>query len=261
MYLFYFDNTRLPVTPSKLQIKINNQNKTMNLVNEGEINILKTPGLTDISFTCLLPVTRYPFSKYPELSLANSTISQLSSLIRSDIKSTLYKGRGANIVKPSIYLNIFEKLKTQCKSFKFTVIRTSDGHKVEEDTNFTVSLEDYTIKEDASDGSDMSVEVKLKQYKSYGTKTITIVESTATVTETRDTSTASTADTNEQYTIVKGDTLSGIAKRKLGSASRWKEIYELNKDTIEAAAKAHGKSSSCNGQWIYPGTVIQIPSS
>lgn len=261
MYYFYLDNMRLPVTPSKLQIKINNQNKTMNLINEGEINILKTPGLTDISFACLLPVTRYPFAKYPELS------TPIKFSIRDDFALNVRKGRGLNIVKPSIYLNIFEQLKIQCTPFKFTVIRTVDGYKVDEDTNFTVSLEDYTIKEDASDGSDMSVEVKLKQYKNYGTKTIAIVENTATVTEARETTatntvnTENTANSNEQYTIVKGDTLSGIAKRKLGSASRWKEIYELNKSTIEAAAKAHGKSSSCNGQWIYPGTVLQIPAS
>ena len=29
--------------------------------------------------------------------------------------------------------------------------------------------------------------------------------------------------------------------------------------TIEAAAKSHGKSSSGNGHWIYPGTVLSIP--
>ena len=38
------------------------------------------------------------------------------------------------------------------------------------------------------------------------------------------------------------------------------EIYELNKDTIEAAAKKYGRSSSSNGWWIYPGTVLQLPS-
>ena len=38
------------------------------------------------------------------------------------------------------------------------------------------------------------------------------------------------------------------------------EIYELNKDTIEAAAKKYGRSSSSKGWWIYPGTVLQLPS-
>ena len=50
MYEFYMDGVRLPVTPSALTIKIANQNKTINLINEGQVNVLKTPGLSKISF-------------------------------------------------------------------------------------------------------------------------------------------------------------------------------------------------------------------
>ena len=57
-----------------------------------------------------------------------------------------------------------------------------------------------------------------------------------------------------------GDNLWDIARVKLGDGSRMNEIYELNKDTIEAAAKKYGRSSSSNGWWIYPGTVLQLPS-
>ena len=63
-YDFYLDAMLLPVTPSKLTISIDNKNKTMVLINDGEINILKKPGLTDISFTALLPQTKYPFAVY-----------------------------------------------------------------------------------------------------------------------------------------------------------------------------------------------------
>ena len=34
-------NAFFPVTPEKISIKINGNNKTVNLINEGEINILK----------------------------------------------------------------------------------------------------------------------------------------------------------------------------------------------------------------------------
>ena len=57
-----------------------------------------------------------------------------------------------------------------------------------------------------------------------------------------------------------GDNLWDIARVKLGDGSRMNEIYELNRDTIEAAAKKYGRSSSSNGWWIYPGTVLQLPS-
>lgn len=42
-YEFYLDKCLLPVTPSKLQLKIDNANKTLTLMDEGEINILKRP--------------------------------------------------------------------------------------------------------------------------------------------------------------------------------------------------------------------------
>ena len=58
---------------------------------------------------------------------------------------------------------------------------------------------------------------------------------------------------------MKGDTLWTIAERFLGSPLRYAEIYDLNKDVIEAEAQSRGKKDSSNGHWIFPGTVLQIP--
>lgn len=49
------------------------------------------------------------------------------------------------------------------------------------------------------------------------------------------------------YVVKADDTLSHIALRFYGKASRWPEIYEANKDTIK------------NPRYIYPGQVIKIP--
>ena len=54
----------LPVAPSKLQLKIANNNKEATLINDGDINILKEPGLTTIEFDALLPSVNYPFATY-----------------------------------------------------------------------------------------------------------------------------------------------------------------------------------------------------
>ena len=48
MYQLYLDSTLFPVTPSKMTLKITNQNKTVSLMNEGEASVLKLPGLTEI---------------------------------------------------------------------------------------------------------------------------------------------------------------------------------------------------------------------
>jgi nucleoid-associated protein YgaU len=49
------------------------------------------------------------------------------------------------------------------------------------------------------------------------------------------------------YTVVKGDSLSKIAKQFYGNAGEWKRIYEANKDTIK------------NPDMIYPGQTLKIP--
>ena len=35
------------------------------------------------------------------------------------------------------------------------------------------------------------------------------------------------------YTVVAGDTLWGIAKKCFGTGFKWKDIYEINRDTIK----------------------------
>jgi len=39
------------------------------------------------------------------------------------------------------------------------------------------------------------------------------------------------------YTVAKGDTLAGIAERFYGSRTRWQEIFEANRGTLEAPEK------------------------
>jgi nucleoid-associated protein YgaU len=51
------------------------------------------------------------------------------------------------------------------------------------------------------------------------------------------------------YTVVKGDSLSKIAKALMGDATKWRALYEANKDKIK------------NPDLIYPGQVLKIPPS
>jgi nucleoid-associated protein YgaU len=51
----------------------------------------------------------------------------------------------------------------------------------------------------------------------------------------------------QTYTVVKGDSLSKIAKRFYGDAQQWRKIYEANKEQIK------------NPDLIYPGQTFRIP--
>ena len=145
-YHFYMGKMLCPIAPSKLQLKIKGQNKTLTLINEGEVNLLKQAGLTEISFDLLLPNVKYPFATY-----------------KSKFKRAKY------------FLDEIEKLKVNNKPFQFIVTRTLPNEKMLFDTNMKVSLESYEITEDSKHGFDVVVSIKLKQYKEYGTKTCKIV--------------------------------------------------------------------------------------
>ena len=49
------------------------------------------------------------------------------------------------------------------------------------------------------------------------------------------------------YVVVKGDSLSKIAKQEYGDASKWRTIYEANKNLIK------------DPDLIYPGQELKIP--
>ncbi|HEK8692643.1 TPA: peptidoglycan-binding protein, partial [Clostridioides difficile] len=137
-YDFYLDGVQLPIAPPKLEIKVTNKNKTVDLINTGEVNILKKEGLSEISFEAEFTHNKLPF----------------------------YRGAFKDV---QFFLSKLELLKTDCKPFQFIVSREMGG-KVLFNTNMKVSLEEYNIVEDAENGSDTKVAIKLKQYRDYSTK-------------------------------------------------------------------------------------------
>lgn len=221
-YTMYLGGVLMPITPSKVKVKINNQNDTLTLINGEEINILKEPGLTDVSFDLLLPQVSYPFTN-------------------GEAQSADY------------YLSLFERLKTSKQPFQWILNRSRPNGRVLFYTNLTVGMEDYQITDDAEEGFDISVTVSLKQYRHYGTKTVTIQPAptpteTPTATVEQPQRETSQAPQQSTYTVKSGDCLWNIAKKYLGDGSRYNEIYNLNKDKIT------------NPNLIYAGQVLTLPS-
>lgn len=222
-YMFYLKKCLLPVTPDKLTIKINGNNKTVNLIDEGEINILKKAGLTDIEFTCMIPNVKYPFGVYK-----------------------------FGFVGASYFLSYFKILKVSKLPFQFIVTRSFPNGKGIFNTNMKVSLESYTIEESADEGFDCMVKIKLKQWRNYGTKTVKVSvqqeKTTAAPEAPRAAESAPVPASNQTYTVKKGDCLWAIARKFYGSGAKYTTIYNANKGVIGG-----------NPNLIYPGQVLTIP--
>lgn len=221
-YKMYIGGALMPITPSKVKVKINNQNKTLVLISGEEINILKEAKLTDVSFDLLLPQVSYPFTN-------------------GGAQSADY------------YLSLFERLKKSKEPFQWILNRSRPDGTGMFFSNLTVGMEDYQITDDAKEGFDLTVSVKLRQYRAFGTKTVIITPppapaQPATATVTPPPRETSEAPQNSSYNVKKGDCLWNIAKKQLGDGSRWKEIYDLNKDKIQ------------NPNLIYPNQTLTLPS-
>lgn len=192
MYTFYLGEIKLPVAPSKVAIGMGSLNKTLTVVEGKEINILKSPRLRTIEFDALIPNSDYPFAQYD-----------------GEYKNSDY------------YKSAIEKLKNENSVIAFVITRTM-GSKIFNYTGIYAVIEELTFTESVENGYDLMISIKLREYESYGPKFYT----------QNGAGTAKITAANKSYTVKSGDSLWKIAKITYGDGSKWKSIYEANKNII-----------------------------
>lgn len=231
MYRFTLGNIVFPITPDKVTITDKSKNETISLIDEGEVSLLKKPGLKEVSFQATLPRVSYPFS--------------IAKTDAEDILKELQLYKNTRRVIPFQIKRKLEK-------------KTSNKIKLKK-TDMQVTMEDLEQEEDAGNGSDIVVTIRLKEYKKFGGKRIVQKKYGTGKLNAYDPSKRQTKNTTITYVVKQGDCLYNIAKKQLNKASKWKEIYKLNKKVIEETAKKHGRKSSSNGHYIYSGTKLKLP--
>jgi hypothetical protein len=143
MYYFFIGPVLLPVTPEALTVEIAGNNQVVTLINDGEINILHDPQLKEAAFDILLP-TR--FGKYP---FAFYTLGGLEA---------------------AAFCKYFELLQARKIPFPFIVAKMMPGTVIPVGYEYMQAvIESYGKKEDASNGPDVMVSLKLREYREYAT--------------------------------------------------------------------------------------------
>lgn len=224
-YEFKLGKIILPVPPSNFQYSIKGNNKKLTSINDGEFLIPKNAKLSEISFEFMLPNVKYPFARYENNTFKNA----------------------------KFFLDEIEKLKVAKKPFNFVIDRSKPDGTNLYDYKEKVVIDDYTIKEGASQGLDVMVSIKLTQYREENFKTVKIEKKKngkrkIKTKKKRQTHNAPMSDGKAKtYKVVKGDSLWLIAKKFYGDGSKYKKIKEANKSKLK------------HGNVIFSGQILTIP--
>ena len=189
----------LPVTPAEIEMKTGNRNKAVYILNFGEMNLAKKPGLQEIRFTALLPGRRYSFVQTED-----------------------------GFHEPEYFLNCFKEYKATAKPVQLILFRRlADGTQLF-CGNMDVLLEDYTVTEKGGEQGDFWVEMCWKEWKTAKSIRYSVKGQNGgnvLVEQGKERQAKTPAVT---YTVKKGDCLWNIAKKQLGDGAKYKEIAQKN---------------------------------
>ncbi|MBR6543543.1 MAG: LysM peptidoglycan-binding domain-containing protein [Anaerotignum sp.] len=189
----------LPVTPAEIEMKTGNRNKAVYILNFGEMNLAKKPGLQEIRFTVLLPGRKYGFVQTED-----------------------------GFHEAEYYLNHFREYKASAKPVQMILFRKmADGTQLF-CGNMDVLLEEYAVTEKGGEQGDFWVEMYWKEWKTaksirYSVKSQNGGNVLVEQGQQRQAKTPAAT-----YTVQKGDCLWNIAKKQLGDGTKYRQIAEKN---------------------------------
>lgn len=214
----------LPVLPEKIECNEEGDNKTFNIINLGEVNTISKPKLTEISFESYFPKHKGPYVSSEQL------------------------------FEPSFYISKIREWIEKGQKIRFIFV----GGPLQINDLFTI--ENFKYSEEGGAVGDIDYSIELKRYRTFAAKKVTLVTKSNNTSNnnSKNNTNKKIAKVNSSpprlnnkknpniYVVVSGDTLFHIAKRFLGKGSKWKQIYNLNKDKIK------------NPNMIYPGQELRL---
>ena len=213
----------IPVLPDKIEISSPGQNETETVLELGEILILKQIGLREISWSSFFPAHPAPYcdAKY-QYEVPNS---------------------------PTVMVQTIQDARERKKPIRLILIGT------DLDINTAVGIESFDYDERGGEVGDIYYKLKLKEWKDYSPQKIILSNDPEQPSAVKEADRAGAPAAEKTHTVVRGDSLWAIAKQHYGNGSRYPEIYQANKDAIDARNRGTGNPKYT----IYPGQVLRLP--
>jgi hypothetical protein len=229
----------VPVNPEDIQVNLNGNSKTYDIVGKGggasetragEVNVIKNPKLMEITFSSIFPAQRYP-----------SVVTEY-------------------LFDPIQYINYIRKWMATKHPIRFIFVgnytdKNSDKGSQGNDINIAASIEKFTWKEIGGAPGDIEYSITLKEYVFYSARKIEVKTDSAGKIILNQTPPLRYDDRirPDTYTMKERETLALVAMKFFTTdtgrpdSSRWKDIQTLNNIT-----DAQMKGSLA-------GTVLKIP--
>ena len=207
---------RIPVLPEKLAVKSPGKNEAATVLELGEINRIRQRGLRQVSWESHFPAHKAPYV-------------------------TGWEG-----LSPADYVRGIEDWRDTRESGRFSITGT--------DLNITmaVAVEDFSYEERGGEVGDIYYSITLKEWKDYSAVTVSLPAPTRAVKSKPKRSGKPAAASSKTHTVVKGDCLWAIAQKYYGDGSKYPQLYQKNKATIDGKNKGTGNPAFT----IYPGQKL-----
>lgn len=190
----------IPLLPEKMEVNESGNNKSYEISQLGEVNVIKSKKLTEISFESFFPAEWFPACNVQQNEL----------------------------FKPSHYIDKISKWRDSKQPMR--LVFTGGPMNI----NLPVSIEKFTWGEEGGAVGDIKYSISFKEYKFYSAKKIEVVKP-ATTSTAKPTIKKKIAEKRpntkvkpKTYKLTKNDTLWKVAKKFLGDGSKYKQIQKLN---------------------------------
>ncbi|WP_433708210.1 LysM peptidoglycan-binding domain-containing protein [Paenibacillus illinoisensis] len=194
-----------PVTPESIEFSDAGDGSTFNVSALGEINVIKSPKLREVSFSGIFPADYSPYHLNYDAS-------------HPAVQKEYYRDPYEYVKKIIRWMQTGRPVRLFFSSARYTI-------------NMAVSIESFDWKESAGTVGDIQYDIKLKQFIFYAAKKVVPLKDNKDTAASKTKTKASRPNEKIQaktVTLKAGDSLWSVAKAHLGDGSRWKELQKLN---------------------------------